>query len=54
MGFELFELPEEIQEKLSDSEKNYFGKHSAALQSYMADVDIDLNVVSYLLLFRLC
>ncbi|CAN1249997.1 DNA replication complex GINS protein PSF1 [Linum perenne] len=44
VGFELFELPEEIQEKLSDSEKDYFGKHSAALQSYMADVDMDLNV----------
>ncbi|CAI0542074.1 unnamed protein product [Linum tenue] len=44
VGFELFELPEEIQEKLSLPEKNYFGKHSAALQTYMADVGIDLNV----------
>ncbi|KAJ8756009.1 hypothetical protein K2173_024554 [Erythroxylum novogranatense] len=44
VGLELLELPEEIQEKFSDSEKTYFGKHSAALQSYMADLDIDLNV----------
>uniref|UniRef100_A0A6N2MLY2 GINS subunit domain-containing protein n=1 Tax=Salix viminalis TaxID=40686 RepID=A0A6N2MLY2_SALVM len=33
VGLELLELPEEIQEKLSPSEKNYFGKHSSALQS---------------------
>lgn len=44
VGLELLELPEEVQEKLSLSEKNYFGKHSAALQSYMAEVGIDLNV----------
>uniref|UniRef100_A0A6N2LB55 GINS subunit domain-containing protein n=1 Tax=Salix viminalis TaxID=40686 RepID=A0A6N2LB55_SALVM len=44
VGLELLELPEEIQEKLSPSEKNYFGKHSSALQSYMAEVGIDLNV----------
>lgn len=44
VGLELLELPKEIQEKLSHSEKKYFGKHSAALQSYMADVGIELNV----------
>lgn len=44
VGLELLELPEEIQEKLSPSEKNYFGKHSSALQTYMAEVGIDLNV----------
>ncbi|XP_015573788.1 probable DNA replication complex GINS protein PSF1 [Ricinus communis] len=44
VGFELLELPEEIQEKLNHSEKNYYGKHSAALQSYMAEIGIDLNV----------
>ncbi|WCJ40581.1 DNA replication complex GINS protein PSF1 [Euphorbia peplus] len=44
VGLELLELPEEIQEKLSHSEKKYYGKHSAALQSYMADVGIELNV----------
>ncbi|XP_021627513.1 probable DNA replication complex GINS protein PSF1 [Manihot esculenta] len=44
VGLELLELPEEIQEKISHSEKNYYAKHSAALQSYMADVGIDLNV----------
>ena len=48
VGLELLELPEEIQEKLSPSEKNYFGKHSSALQSYMAEVGIDLNVVNSL------
>lgn len=50
VGLELLELPEEIQEKISHSEKNYYAKHSAALQSYMADVGIDLNVVSSLFL----
>ncbi|XP_065869321.1 uncharacterized protein [Euphorbia lathyris] len=44
VGLELLELPEEIQEKLSHSEKKYYGKHSTALQSYMADVGIELNV----------
>jgi hypothetical protein len=48
VGLELLELPEEVQEKLSLSEKNYFGKHSAALQTYMAELGIDLNVVSSL------
>lgn len=48
VGLELLELPEEIQEKLSPSEKNYFGKHSSALQTYMAEVGIDLNVVNSL------
>lgn len=35
-------LPEEIEEKLSSSEKEYFKNHSATLQSYMSDLDIDL------------
>ena len=50
VGLELLELPEQIKEKLILSEKNYFRKHSAALQSYMAEVGIDLNVVSPLFL----
>ena len=46
VGLRLFELPEEIQEKLSHPEKEYFKKHSSALESYMSKVDLDLNVVS--------
>ncbi|XP_024980565.1 DNA replication complex GINS protein PSF1 [Cynara cardunculus var. scolymus] len=37
-------LPEEIEEKLSSSEKEYFKNHSATLQSYMSDLDLDLAV----------
>ncbi|KAK1577807.1 hypothetical protein Q3G72_025029 [Acer saccharum] len=44
VGLRLFELPEEIQEKLSHPEKEYFKKHSSALESYMSKVDLDLNV----------
>ncbi|KAJ0007923.1 hypothetical protein Pint_30074 [Pistacia integerrima] len=44
VGLRLFELPEEIQEKLSHSEKEYFNRHSAALESYMSKMDLDLNV----------
>ncbi|TXG69266.1 hypothetical protein EZV62_004201 [Acer yangbiense] len=43
VGLRLFELPEEIQEKLSHPEKEYFKKHSSALESYMSKVDLDLN-----------
>ncbi|KAK9229344.1 hypothetical protein WN944_022306 [Citrus x changshan-huyou] len=44
VGLRLFELPEEIQEKLSHLEKDYFKRHSAALESYMSKVDLNLNV----------
>lgn len=44
VGLRLFELPEEIQEKLSHLEKDYFRRHSAALESYMSKVDLNLNV----------
>lgn len=37
-------LPEEIEEKLSNSEKDYFKNHSATLQSYMSELDLDLAV----------
>ncbi|KAG6429985.1 hypothetical protein SASPL_108044 [Salvia splendens] len=37
-------LPEEIQEKLSTSEKEYFKNHAATLQSYMAELDLHLTV----------
>ncbi|KAL4589121.1 hypothetical protein LXL04_002023 [Taraxacum kok-saghyz] len=37
-------LPEEIEEKLSNSEKEYFKNHLATLKSYMTDMDIDLAV----------
>lgn len=46
VGLRLFELPEEIQEKLSHLEKDYFKRHSAALESYMSKVDLNLNVVT--------
>lgn len=42
-------LPEEIQEKLSSSEEEYFKNHVATLQSYTSDVDLQLNVVIILL-----
>ncbi|KAL3528853.1 hypothetical protein ACH5RR_008175 [Cinchona calisaya] len=37
-------LPEEIEEKLSSSEKEYFKNHAASLQSYMSELDLDLAV----------
>ncbi|EPS73327.1 hypothetical protein M569_01429 [Genlisea aurea] len=37
-------LPEEIQQKLITSEKEYFKKHISALQQYMLDVDLQLTV----------
>ena len=39
-------LPQEIQEKLSHLEEEYFKKHSASLKSYMSKIDLDLAVVS--------
>ena len=41
-------LPQEIQEKLSHTEEEYFKKHSGALQSYMSRLDLDLTVVTSL------
>ncbi|CAB4272763.1 unnamed protein product [Prunus armeniaca] len=38
------DIPEEIQEKLSHSEKEYFKKHSEALKSYMSRVVLELAV----------
>lgn len=43
-------LPQEIQEKLSHLEEDYFKKHSASLKSYMSKLDLDLAVVSFLCL----
>ncbi|KAL7139988.1 hypothetical protein ABFS83_09G090300 [Erythranthe nasuta] len=37
-------LPEEIDEKLSSSEKEYFKNHVATLQSYMSELDLHLTV----------
>uniref|UniRef100_A0ACD5TFP2 Uncharacterized protein n=1 Tax=Avena sativa TaxID=4498 RepID=A0ACD5TFP2_AVESA len=37
-------LPHEIQEKLHFSEKEYFKNHSAAIKSYISEMDIDLTV----------
>ncbi|XP_072965049.1 uncharacterized protein [Typha angustifolia] len=37
-------LPQEIQEKLNYSEEEYFKNQSAALESYMSELDLDLTV----------
>ncbi|CDP21391.1 unnamed protein product [Coffea canephora] len=37
-------LPEEIEEKLSASEKEYFKKRATSLQSCMSELDLDLAV----------
>ncbi|KAK6912185.1 GINS subunit, domain A [Dillenia turbinata] len=37
-------LPPEIQEKLSYSEEEYFRNHSAALEAYMSELELDLTV----------
>ncbi|KAF3958791.1 hypothetical protein CMV_016334 [Castanea mollissima] len=37
-------LPQEIQEKLSHTEEDYFKKHAGTLQSYMSRLDLDLTV----------
>ncbi|GFZ04093.1 partner of SLD five 1 [Actinidia rufa] len=37
-------LPEEIQEKLSSSEKEYSKTHSATIKSYQSEMDLDLAV----------
>ena len=41
-------LPQEIQEKLSHTEEDYFKKHAGTLQSYMSRLDLDLTVVTSL------
>ncbi|KAF8397405.1 hypothetical protein HHK36_016321 [Tetracentron sinense] len=37
-------LPQEIQEKLNYSEEEFFKNHSAALESYMSELELDLTV----------
>ncbi|KAF8396826.1 hypothetical protein HHK36_018459 [Tetracentron sinense] len=37
-------LPQEIQEKLNYSEEEYFKNYSAALESYMSELELDLTV----------
>ncbi|CAL9091500.1 unnamed protein product [Musa textilis] len=37
-------LPQEMQEKLNYSEEEYFKNHSAAIEAYMAEMDLDLTV----------
>ncbi|KAM7259377.1 hypothetical protein ACFE04_015118 [Oxalis oulophora] len=44
VGLKLLELPEEIQEKLNVSEKIYFEQHAKALESYMNEMNLELNV----------
>ncbi|KAJ4823508.1 hypothetical protein Tsubulata_035180, partial [Turnera subulata] len=43
-GFDGLELPQDIMEKLSPGERNYYLKHSDALRTYMGKVDVDLSV----------
>lgn len=47
-------LPEEIEERLSSSEKEYFKNHVATLQSYMAELDLHLTVVIISVYISLC
>ncbi|KAJ7951880.1 DNA replication complex GINS protein PSF1-like [Quillaja saponaria] len=37
-------LPQQIEERLSHSEEEYFKKHSSALKSYMSRLELDLTV----------
>ncbi|URE00463.1 hypothetical protein MUK42_20945 [Musa troglodytarum] len=37
-------LPQEMQEKLNYSEEEYFKNHSAAIEAYMSEMDLDLTV----------
>lgn len=37
-------LPQEIQGKLNYSEEEYFKNHSAALEAYMSELELDLTV----------
>ena len=47
-------LPEQIQEKLSSSEKEYSKTHSATIKSYQSEMDLDLAVVIVLSLSLQC
>ncbi|KAF9625158.1 hypothetical protein IFM89_019864 [Coptis chinensis] len=37
-------LPQEVQQKVNYSEEEYFKNHSAALESYMSEMEVDLTV----------
>ncbi|KAF9597480.1 hypothetical protein IFM89_018926 [Coptis chinensis] len=37
-------LPLEVQQKVNYSEEEYFKNHSAALESYMSQMEVDLTV----------
>lgn len=37
-------LPQEVHEKVNYSEEEYFKNHSAALESYMSEMELDLTV----------
>jgi len=38
-------LPSQIQDKLSNSEKEYFQAYSSSLGQYMSTIDVDISVV---------
>ncbi|XP_076886902.1 uncharacterized protein LOC143536901 [Bidens hawaiensis] len=44
MGWAIKDLPNALKEKLSNDEKEYFEKHSATLESYVKEVNLDLAV----------
>lgn len=41
-------LPSQIQDKLSNSEKEYFQAYSSSLGQYMSTIDVDISVVCML------
>uniref|UniRef100_A0A6V7QTI2 GINS subunit domain-containing protein n=1 Tax=Ananas comosus var. bracteatus TaxID=296719 RepID=A0A6V7QTI2_ANACO len=47
-------LPQEIQQKRNYSEEEYLKNHSAAIESYMSELDLDLTVVSLTFLSFSC
>lgn len=46
-------LPEDIQEKLNQSEKEFFKRYSDILGSYMTTINMDLIVVRISVVFSL-
>lgn len=46
------DLPEEIEQRLSNSEKVYFKKHVDNLQSYIKELDLNLCLVNNFILHK--
>lgn len=43
-------LPENIEEKMSSQEKESFKAYSDSLSDYMASIDLDLTLVTFILI----